>query len=178
MTNFLLILTICFLFIQTFVIYQVIKFTRKFLEEIKSIRGIQFGSYQIGDEAPLFRVQDINDNKLVLKDLIEHQKVLLLFINSECQTCQSILNNIKNLEMYNVNIIIINNDENLHIQEIPSNSYYVYSPHLFSTYQISRTPSCVLVDRNQKIEFISVIEDIRQIEISIINESLDKTSVI
>ncbi|MDD1505980.1 hypothetical protein PVA17_25170, partial [Lysinibacillus sp. CNPSo 3705] len=73
--NFIIGIIAVVLLVETYVIYSLIKLIKNFLTEIHSIKGIQFGTISQGDLAPLFRAENQNKSRIVLKDILKNNEV-------------------------------------------------------------------------------------------------------
>ncbi|WML42062.1 redoxin domain-containing protein [Neobacillus sp. OS1-2] len=167
-TNIILSIVLLILIVELYIIYFIIRFTRTFLEEIRGIKGLQFGSLQVGNNAPLFRALDSNKQKIVLKDELIKNKVLMLFVNTDCSTCRGLIEDISKNEMeYTVPLLIINNDtsdnDNNFIKILNNKVNYIKSLQIFSSYHVNITPFFFLVNMNGEIESLGEIKYFEQL---------------
>lgn len=150
-TNLLLTATLILLLGVSAVLYFMLKYNSNFLKQIQSIKGLQLETLATGDEAPLFRVHDVNGNKVIAKKIFNENNTLLLFINTNCPTCKNILEKLTNIENnYDLNVIVINNDEIFEDSEVqklvPESVFYIRASHITTTYLIQKTPTAIIVE--------------------------------
>ncbi|OQP04956.1 thioredoxin fold domain-containing protein [Geobacillus thermoleovorans] len=180
-SNTLLLLVMILLLIQSYIIYSIIKLVRTFLSEIRTIKGIQFGSLQNGDKAPAFRALDYQGKKVVLKEILEQQKVLLLFISSTCSTCKRVVKELPNISnRANFKIMLINNDESnndqLVLENINESIIYIKAAYLFNTYKVNNTPYVYLINQSEEIEISTGIKNPKELSLMLIDEDFRATS--
>ncbi|MBR7796080.1 MAG: conjugal transfer protein TraF [Bacillota bacterium] len=145
------------------ILYYMLKYNSNFLKQIQSIKGIQFNTLDIGEESPLFRVMDDNGKKVIAKQLFYNKNTLILFVNSKCPICKSILGKVDLInDNYDLNIIVINNDESLDDSLIkkllPLSITYIRSVYITTAYHVYTTPMGVLIE-NGKVKQYSKISD-------------------
>ncbi|MCM3324817.1 TlpA family protein disulfide reductase [Cytobacillus kochii] len=163
-TNIILTIVLLILLIELYVIYFLFNFIKKFLGEIRGIKNIQFSSIYVGDEAPMFREMDLNNNIVALKDELDNYDVVLLFASSSCNTCIKIIDDFSKL-VEGVNpektLIIVNNEkEKTRLQKFHNgNIYQINSPKLFTMYKITRTPSFIVVNKDGIITNLGELEN-------------------
>lgn len=161
LTNFLLITVLIIMLLEAYVIFALIKLIRSFLGEIKSIKGIQFGSLEIGEPAPQFRAVNHRNEKIVLKDIIQDKDTVILFVSATCATCKEVISNLNKL-MFNgdSNILVITKETisfSDNIIKQPSINI-IQAPYLFSSYHVSAVPYLVKLDNNGDVQFNSEIK--------------------
>ncbi|MED0670465.1 thioredoxin-like domain-containing protein [Aneurinibacillus aneurinilyticus] len=149
--------TLLLVLFQFGVVYLLARYIGNFINQIKGIRGIQFGGINIGESVPLFRELDYKGNRVILGEILSSKKVALLFINSNCPTCKSILPYLGEiLNNVNVKFIIINNDtvldDNLIKTKIPEEVIYLRSSKIANTYFVNKVPYLMVIDRDGKLE--------------------------
>ncbi|MCY9582470.1 TlpA family protein disulfide reductase [Paenibacillus alvei] len=157
MTDFIIIVTLLLVLIQLLLIFMLARFIGQFLTKIKSVGGISFTELQIGEQVPLFREWGSQGRKVILRELLSHRKVLLLFINTTCQTCKSILPDLERVvENWDIHIVVINTDKQSNDEEIqamlPSGIEYIRSVDIMDTYGVSKVPYAFLVNQNGILE--------------------------
>lgn len=132
------------------VLYYMLKYNRNFLNKIQSIRGTVLEMIEVGEYAPLFRVIDENNNKIVANHIFKEKSTLLIFAHSQCDACKELLKNLKKIEShYDINIIVNNRDILFDDSELkallPNSVYYLREEFLANTYQVKSTPTVFLV---------------------------------
>lgn len=139
------------------VLYYFIKINTNFLKQIQSFNGIHLDKLDIGQKAPFFRAYSEKGEKVIAKSLFQNRKTLMLFINSDCPNCKSLLPSLKKLSLnYNINFVIINSDElanDTHISKKvnSSNIIYIRSNSITSLYFIRNVPFGLLIDEGGTI---------------------------
>jgi hypothetical protein len=166
--NFILTLVLIIVLIEAFVILSLIKLIKNFLSEIRSIKGIQFGSLEVGEDAPLFREIDHRGEKIILKNLLSKNNVILLFLSQTCMTCRELIDNLYKIylnEDYYL-IIIFKEKNNLptSLIDITKNVSIINAPFLFSTYQVTVTPSLFIIGLDGKVKFQSEVKSFSHLE--------------
>ncbi|MBO0587577.1 MULTISPECIES: redoxin domain-containing protein [unclassified Sporosarcina] len=174
LSNILLSIVLVLLIIQFYIIHFIIKYTRGFLEEIRGVKGFQFSTLDIGDNAPLFRVSDSNNHKIVLKDKLENSDTIMLFVNTECSSCNTLIQSIsESNSKYSLPIFLINNDTSnsdfVFLELLKDKVNYIKSPQIFSNYHINITPYFVLVGMNEKIKSQGEIKDFKHLQYILVN---------
>lgn len=140
------------LLVVSTILYFMLKYNSNFLKQIQNIKGLQLETLSPGEEAPLFRVHDTSGNKVVAKKLFYNKNTLLLFINSSCPTCKTIVENLYSIDKhYDLNILVINNDELFDDNKVkallPKSVTYIRASHIPMTYFIQSTPTVILVEK-------------------------------
>ncbi|WP_027409857.1 TlpA family protein disulfide reductase [Anoxybacteroides tepidamans] len=180
LSNTLLFLVLLLLLFQSYIIYSIIKLVRTFLAEIRAVKGIQFGSLQNGDKAPLFRTLDYRGRKIILKEILKQKKALLLFISSTCPTCKRVLKELNTIgNQSSFRILLINNDESNNdeyiLENINESILYIKAPYLFNTYKINITPYLYLINQSEEIEISMEIKNVKELRPILINENFKAT---
>lgn len=157
MTDFIIIVTLVLVLIQLLLIYMLARLIGQFLTKIKSVGGISLTELQIGEQVPLFREWSSHGRKVILRELFSHRKVLLLFINTTCHTCKSILPDLKKVvENWDIHIVVINTDKHSNDEEIqamlPSDIEYIRSVDIMEAYGVTKVPYAFLVNQNGMLE--------------------------
>ncbi|EJW15390.1 redoxin domain-containing protein [Paenibacillus alvei] len=157
MTDFIIIITLLLVLIQLLLIFMLARLIGQFLTKIKSVGGISLTELQIGEQVPLFREWGSQGRKVILRELLNHRKVLLLFISTTCQTCKSILPDLERVvENWDIHIVVINTDKQSNDEEIqailPSGIEYVRSVDIMDAYGVSKVPYAFLVNQNGILE--------------------------
>ncbi|NGP58479.1 redoxin domain-containing protein [Paenibacillus thiaminolyticus] len=157
MTDFIIIITLVLVLIQLLLIFMLARLIGQFLAKIKSVGGISLTELQIGEQVPLFREWGSQGRKVILRELLSHRKVLLLFISTTCQTCKSILPDLQRVvENWDIHIVVINTDKQSNDEEIevmlPSGIDYIRSVDIMDAYGVSKVPYVFLVNQNGILE--------------------------
>lgn len=157
MTDFIIIITLLLVLIQLLLIFMLARLIGQFLAKIKSVGGISLTELQVGEQVPLFREWGLQGRKVALRELLSHRKVLLLFISTTCQTCKSILPDLKRMvENWDIHIVVINTDKQSNDEEIqatlPSGIEYIRSVDIMEAYGVSKVPYAFLVNQNGILE--------------------------
>ncbi|WP_206763768.1 TlpA family protein disulfide reductase [Cytobacillus firmus] len=161
------------LLIESFIIYAFIKIIKTFLGEIKSIKGLQFGSINNGDPAPLFRSLDHRDIRIILKDILKNHEVTLLFLSNSCPTCKELLDKIETIDdRYNRFTIVVSHDEILLNDSVKNllNISFIKAPHLFSSYKVTKTPYVFMINKAGIVTVSTSINNYNHLNRLIINE--------
>jgi thiol-disulfide isomerase/thioredoxin len=162
LNNILITLILIILVGVLVVLYYMLKYNSNFLKQIQSIKGIQFNTLDIGQEAPLFRIYDNERRRIVAKELFYNDKnTLILFVNSLCPLCKAILKKIDIIQNnYNLNILVINNDETLDDSEVKnmlkSSIIYIRSSYISTAYKVYTTPLGVLIEKGKVKQYSKV----------------------
>jgi len=160
---------------QLLLIFLLARFIGQFLNNIRSIRGIQLGGFEVGDEVPLFREYDIHQNKVSLRDLLQSKKVLLLFISSQCPTCKEIVPHLnKVVQTFDVHLVLINTD-NTHddraiTSQLTDNVFYIRSPYISESYFVNKVPYAMIVSQEGKLESQILVKDFKGLWNMLISE--------
>ncbi|WP_197255888.1 TlpA family protein disulfide reductase [Paenibacillus dendritiformis] len=157
MTDFLIIVTLMLVLIQLLLIYMLARLIGQFLAKIKSVGGISLTDLQIGEQVPLFREWGSHGRKVILRELFSQRKVMLLFINTTCQTCKSILPDLKRaVENWDIHIVVINTDKQSDDEEIQamlaSGIDYIRSADIMEAYGVTKVPYAFVVNQNGILE--------------------------
>ncbi|MFW5432888.1 redoxin domain-containing protein [Paenibacillus apiarius] len=160
MTDLILITTLILVLAQLWLVFMLARLIGQFLAKIRSIGGITLTGLQIGEQVPLFREWNSKREKVILKELLSQNKVLLLFISTTCQTCKSILPELKKVVAnLDLKIVVINtdkhsNDDNI-LEVLPSGIEYIRSPEVMESYDVSRVPYAFMVNQEGILEYHS-----------------------
>jgi methylamine dehydrogenase accessory protein MauD len=153
--DFIILITLLLVLCQLVVIFFLIKTMGNFLREIRSFRGLKIGGLGIGDPAPLFRTFDSLGNKVILKKLYEHNGAVLVFINSTCSTCKTLIPEfVKINKYYDINLVVINSSENEsnNISQVMfSNVTYIQSLEIAKSYSINKVPQIYFINNEGAI---------------------------
>lgn len=112
-------------------------------------------SLQIGQQAPYFRALDHRGELIRLSPDQEHKGVtVLMFKNSACGTCASILGHLQQGLMLDpqVRLILVDNGSNKEGDlTLPDGVHLVHSPDVFQSYFIDQVPEMFAVGANGTI---------------------------
>ncbi|MNW45969.1 Methylamine utilization protein MauD [compost metagenome] len=157
MSDFIVITILVLVLAQLYLIFLLARLVGEFINKIRSVRGITLSEFEIGDQVPLFR--EISDKKVIvlLKDLLSKKKTLLIFINTTCVTCKTILPDInKIVENFNINVVVINGDrdsnDELILEALPTTITYIRSPETMGAYHVSQVPYAFLISQEGTLE--------------------------
>ncbi|AVK83654.1 hypothetical protein C3943_08760 [Lysinibacillus sp. B2A1] len=159
--NFIIGIIAVVLLVETYVIYSLIKLIKNFLTEIHSIKGIQFGTIAQGDLAPLFRAENQNKSRIVLKDILRNNEVTLLFLSNTCSQCQEVLKNSNEIFNDSTRYTIIIIQDQLKEEMFLNNEKIslIVAPDLFKNYKVTKTPYLYFVDKNGLVNFSTEISN-------------------
>lgn len=174
-TNVLFGIILLLLVVELGVIYYFVKYQSFFLTQIRSMKGVEVKSLDIGNHAPLFRTFDEGGNKVVLKELFGEKKTFLLFIKTTCPICKSLLPNLQDIQNhYDLNFLLINSDntdDDHEIVEVLSDKItYIRAPQIVESYFLSQYPYAMLIDTNGKIELHNRLQSVNSLRNMLINE--------
>ncbi|WP_176560410.1 TlpA family protein disulfide reductase [Brevibacillus dissolubilis] len=164
MMETIVIITLLICIGQLALIYMLARYVAQFTAEIRGIKGIQVGGFEIGEIVPLFREMTPDKQKVTLRELFQTKKVLLMFVNSSCPTCKSILPSISQvIAQYNLHVVIINGDnagdDSAITALLPSGVHYLRSPSVMETYFVTKVPHAMLIDQEGKLENQASLKD-------------------
>lgn len=180
MTEILLSITLVLLLGVTAVLYYMLKYNRNFLNQIQTINGLRLKGVSVGEEAPPFRVFDVNRKRIVSKELFSKKNTLILFVNTLCPTCKNILEDLPKISShYDLNILVVNNDEignDTSVRErLPHNVTYIRSSNLPSIYFVQATPTACIIE-DEKIKSIQQLIHINQLYNQLLSEKSNAAS--
>lgn len=124
------------------------------VEQLKniSIFTLLFKEADVDDAAPLFRSYTHLGDKVILKEYLQSGRaVMLLFVNTTCMTCKSILSDMKqHISSDDTQFILINGDEQGDdaslLQLLPDQAVYVRSSQIMELYGVTVVPQAILMD--------------------------------
>ncbi|MEI5907649.1 thioredoxin family protein [Bacillus spongiae] len=136
------------------ILYYMLKYNSNFLKQIQSLKGVQFDTLNVGEEAPMFRVMDEGGKRFVSKKEFYDKNTLLLFMNTKCHTCKAIIDKLDIIvKNYDLNIVAINNDEVFDDSEVkkalPDSVKYIRASHISMSYYVYVTPTVVLIEKGK-----------------------------
>lgn len=175
-TDIILIITLVLLVLSIGINYLSIKYLSHFLNQIRTVKGIEVKTLESGKPAPLFRAFDERGEKVILKDLFNKKKTLVLFMKTSCPVCKSLLPSIKEItKHYDVNFLLINSDNTEDDQEItnhlqPGGVTYIRAPQIAQSYFIREYPYAVLIDNEGKIELHTRLKNFNGLWNMLINQ--------
>lgn len=175
-TDIILIITLVLLVLSIGINYLSVKYLSHFLNQIRTVKGIEVKTLENGKPAPLFRVFDEQRKKVILKDLFNKKKTLILFMKTSCPVCKSLLPSIKDItRYYDVNFLLINSDNTEDDQEItdhlqPDSLTYIRAPQIAQSYFIREYPYAVLIDDEGKIELHGKLNNFNSLWNMLINQ--------
>lgn len=166
----ILVITMCI----SVTLYHMLKYNRNFLKQIQSIRGTLLEMLEIGEEAPLFRIHDEKNRKVVASQLFKEKNTLLFFAHSQCTGCKDALKQIKKIdENYDLNIVVINRDTQFDDSEIkkllPDSVYYIRESFIATSYRVQSTPSIFIIE-DGKVKLTTVLKDTNMLFNSLLDE--------
>lgn len=166
----ILVITMCI----SITLYHMLKYNRNFLKQIQSIRGTLLEMLEIGEEAPLFRIHDDKDRKVIASQLFNEKNTLLFFAHSQCPGCKDALKQMRKIdENYDINIVVINKDTQFDDSEIkkllPDNVYYIREDFIATSYRVQSTPSIFLIE-DGKVKLSTVLKDTNMLFNSLLDE--------
>ncbi|MFD2170036.1 redoxin domain-containing protein [Tumebacillus lipolyticus] len=161
--------------LQFGLIFLLARYIGNFMNKIRGFRGIEFGTLEVGDKAPTFRKHDYQERPVVLSQLVAEKKTVLMFVNTDCPTCKSILPQLGSiLSTYDLHLIMINKDNQSNDEAItsllPESVLYLRSPQIVEAYEISKVPFGVLINQQGIIEQHSVLSDINVLRNMLLQE--------
>ncbi|TYS33121.1 thioredoxin fold domain-containing protein [Bacillus pumilus] len=170
MTDILLIIVLFIVIAQLAVVFLLARFIGKFMNKIKTLDGIELKEADVGDSAPLFRSYTHLGEKIILKEYLQSGRaVMLLFVNSTCMTCKSILSDIQHqMSSGDPQFIIINGDEQADdaalVQLLPDQAVYVRSSQIMELYGVTVVPQAILMDEHGIILQRKSLQNAKQFE--------------
>ncbi|MER3124130.1 thioredoxin fold domain-containing protein [Bacillus pumilus] len=170
MTDILLIIVLFIVIAQLAVVFLLARFIGKFMNKIKTLDGIELKEADVGDSAPLFRSYTHLGEKIILKEYLQNGRaVMLLFVNSTCMTCKSILSDIQyQMSSGDPQFIIINGDEQADdaalVQLLPDQAVYVRSSQIMELYGLTVVPQAILMDEHGIILQRKSLQNAKQFE--------------
>ncbi|AVM25695.1 TlpA family protein disulfide reductase [Bacillus pumilus] len=170
MTDILLIIVLFIVIAQLAVVFLLARFIGKFMNKIKTLDGIELKEADVGDSAPLFRSYTHLGEKIILKEYLQNGRaVMLLFVNSTCMTCKSILSDIHyQMSSGDPQFIIINGDEQADdaalVQLLPDQAVYVRSSQIMELYGLTVVPQAILMDEHGIILQRKSLQNAKQFE--------------
>lgn len=170
MTDILLIIVLFIVIAQLAVVFLLARFIGKFMNKIKTLDGIELKEADVGDSAPLFRSYTHLGEKIILKEYLQSGRaVMLLFVNSTCMTCKSILSEIQQqMSSGDPQFIIINGDEQADdaalVQLLPDQAVYVRSSQIMELYGVTVVPQAILMDEHGIILQRKSLQNAKQFE--------------
>ncbi|GGA77321.1 TlpA family protein disulfide reductase [Ornithinibacillus halotolerans] len=164
------------------ILYYILKYNSNFLKQIQSIKGIQLETLDIGDQAPFFRTFSNNGDKIISKNIISKKRTFILFINTNCPTCKSLLGDLNSISSnYDINFLLINSDNlsnDAHItKQLNDNIIYIRSNQITSLYFIRTVPHGVLIDENGTVVLSSYIKNMHVLNNMLLNEKTNRKSI-
>ncbi len=170
MTDILLIIVLLIVIAQLAVVFLLARFIGKFMSKIKSFDGIELKEADVGDAAPLFRSYTHSGNKVILKEYLQNGRaVMLLFVNTTCMTCKSILSDMhQHISSDDTQFIFINGDEQgddgLLLQLLPDHAVYLRSAQIMELYGVTVVPQAILIDEHGIILQRKSVQNAKQFE--------------
>ncbi|PCK19683.1 antioxidant, AhpC/TSA family protein [Bacillus pumilus] len=170
MTDILLIIVLLIVIAQLAVVFLLARFIGKFMNKIKTLDGIELKEADIGDPAPLFRSYTHLGEKVILKEYLQNGKaVMLLFVNSTCMTCKSILADMQlQISSDDAHFIFINGDEQADdaslLQLLPDQAVYMRSSQIMELYGVTVVPQAILIDEHGMIFQRKSLQNAKQVE--------------
>jgi thiol-disulfide isomerase/thioredoxin len=166
--QFILTLNLVLLLLVLLIIYYLIKYNSNFLKQIQSIKEFNLDTLEIGQKAPAFRTFGMKGEKVVSKQIFQKQKTLILFVNSSCPKCKSLVQNLDSIyKNYALNFLVINTDEIYDdsgiINTLPDGITYIRSSHISMTYFVHVTPTAMIISKEGVIELNSKIHKIQEL---------------
>ncbi|MBB2483356.1 conjugal transfer protein TraF [Bacillus sp. APMAM] len=119
--------------------------------------------------------QDEKGNKVIAKELFSGRNTLLLFINTNCPRCKSLLPHLMKIKTnYDINFILVNTDrlaDDNHIKSVIGDQItYIRSTQISSSYFVHVVPYAVLVNNIGEVKLSSQISNINSLFNMLINE--------
>ncbi|MGX7379226.1 TlpA family protein disulfide reductase [Bacillus sp. ESY92] len=170
MTDILLIIVLLIVIAQLAVVFLLARFIGRFMNKIKSLDGIELKEADIGDPAPLFRSYSHVGEKVILKEYLQNGRaVMLLFVNSTCMTCKSILSDVQSQTSHDdAHVIVINGDEQADdaslLQLLPEQAVYMRSSQIMELYGVTVVPQALLIDEHGIILKRKTLQNAKQFE--------------
>ncbi|KEP27607.1 TlpA family protein disulfide reductase [Bacillus zhangzhouensis] len=170
MTDILLIIVLLIVIAQLAVVFLLARFIGKFMNKIKTLDGIELKEAEVGDPAPLFRSYTHLGEKVMLKEYLQSGRaVMLLFVNSTCMTCKSILADMQQqISSDDVQFIFINGDEQADdaslLQLLPDQAVYMRSSQIMELYGITVVPQAIHIDEHGIILQRKSLQNAKQFE--------------
>ncbi|GIN87316.1 hypothetical protein J6TS2_37020 [Heyndrickxia sporothermodurans] len=149
---------------QLVLIFFLARYIGNFIRKIESINGIEIGTLQIDQIAPAFRENDHNGDKIISNEILSTNNTLLLFINTNCPTCKSLLPELHRIKKkYSINLILVNTDEqhedNSIVNHLNEEIIYIRSNKLMRLYSITTVPYGILINEDKTIQQISELKN-------------------
>ncbi|AIZ61786.1 antioxidant, AhpC/TSA family protein [Bacillus sp. WP8] len=170
MTDILLIIVLFIVIAQLAVIFLLARFIGKFMNKIKTLDGIELKEADVGDPALLFRSYSHLGEKIILKEYFQNgSAVMLLFVNSTCMTCKSILADLQQqIAGDDTQFIIINGDEQADdtpiLELLPAQAVYTRSSQIMELYGVMVVPQAILIDEHGIILQRKSLQNAKQFE--------------
>ncbi|GIO27416.1 TlpA family protein disulfide reductase [Ornithinibacillus bavariensis] len=180
--DFVLVIVLLLLTAELGILYFFLKYNSNFLKQIQSIKGIQLDSLDIGEKAPSFRTFSETGEKVISKEMFSKKRTLILFINTNCPTCKSLLADINSISSdYDINFLLINSDNvsnDDHItKQLDDSIIYIRSNQITSLYFIRNVPHGVLIDESSTIILSNYIKNINVLNNMLLNEKNVRSSM-
>ncbi|MCC9088275.1 TlpA family protein disulfide reductase [Bacillus pumilus] len=170
MTDILLIIVLLIVIAQLAVVFLLARFIGKFMNKIKTLDGIELKEAEVGDPAPLFRNYTHLGEKVMLKEYLQSGRaVMLLFVNSTCMTCKSILADMQQqISSDDAQFIFINGDEQADdaslLLLLPDQAVYMRSSQIMELYGVTVVPQAILIDEHGIILQRKSLQNAKQFE--------------
>ncbi len=149
---------------QLVLIFFLARYIGAFIRKIESVNGIKIGTLQLDQIAPAFREYNHRGEKVISTELFSNHRTLLLFINTNCPTCKTLLPELRNIKRhYDINLVLVNTDEqhedSLIVNHVSEDMIYLRSNKLMRLYSITTVPYGILINEDKKIEQISEMKN-------------------